>query len=61
MSNKQSVNIELTARQIEYLEGVVEKFMLPDTSKAIRCLINFACQENQEEERIFGEVRCLDC
>ena len=61
MSNKQSIEVELTEKQIEYIDEMVERFMLPDRSKAIRCLINFPREEKSEEERVFGEIRCLDC
>ena len=61
MSNKQSIEVELTEKQIEYIDGIVERFMLPDRSKAIRCLVNFPRDEKSEEERVFGEIRCLDC
>ena len=61
MSDKQSLTVELSPGQVEYLDGIVEKFALPDRGKAIRCLVNFAREEAGEEERVFGEVRCLDC
>ena len=61
MSKKQSIEVELTDKQIEYIDEMVERFMLPYRSKAIRCLINFPREETSEEERVFGEIRCLDC
>ena len=61
MSNKQTIEVELTDMQIEYIDDVVARFMLPDRSKAIRCLVNFTRDEKSEEERVFGEIRCLDC
>ena len=59
--SKQSTPIELTQRQIDYLDQMAEKYGLLDRDKAVRCLINFACEETQDESRIFEEIRCLDC
>jgi len=59
--SKLSTPIELTQRQLDYLDKMVEKYGLLDRDKAIRCLINFSCEESQEESRIFEEIRCLDC
>ncbi|MEE2906406.1 MAG: hypothetical protein VX527_01090 [Planctomycetota bacterium] len=61
MSDKHSLTVELSEGQLAYLDSMVEKFALPDRSKAIRCLVNFPRDTPAEEERIFGEVRCLDC
>lgn len=60
MSSKE-VPITLKTRQIEFLEQTVAQQNLPDVSKAIRCLIDFAATNPEELDRIFGEVRCLDC
>ena len=40
---------------------MVEAYSLPDTAKAIRCLINYARDNPDKREAIFTEVRCLDC
>lgn len=61
MSVKHSLTVELSEGQMTYLDSMVEKYVLPDRGKAIRCLINFPRDTPAEEERIFGEVRCLDC
>ncbi len=61
MDDKKTVSIELSTGQVEYLNAIVAKHGLPDHGKALRCLINFAREEKAEEDRIFAEVRCLDC
>ena len=61
MQDKQEITVELTTRQIEFMDQMIEKYGLPDRGKAMRCLVNFASDESDEEERIFGEIRCLDC
>ena len=61
MSNKQSITVDLTQDQLDHLDKMIEKFGLPDRGKAIRCLINFTRDTPDQEDRVFGEVRCLDC
>ena len=61
MSELQSHDTPLKAGQREFLEEVTRTFKLPDTGKAVRCLINYAREHPDKQEEIFGEVRCLDC
>ena len=61
MSNKQSITVDLTQDQLDYLDKMIEKYGLPDRGKAIRCVVNFPRDTPAEEDRVFGEVRCLDC
>lgn len=53
--------VELKSRQHAYLEQMAKKYELPDGSKALRCLIDFAYQRGDLESEIFETVRCLDC
>ncbi|MHC5115169.1 MAG: hypothetical protein ACYTGP_12165 [Planctomycetota bacterium] len=59
--NKNPHTIELKQRQLEYLERMVKKHGLPDVSKAVRILVDFALHEADEEERIFTKMRCSGC
>lgn len=61
MPPKQSYSIELTPSMHTFLSEVSEKYSLPDTSKALRCLINFARENPQQHDTIFSEMRCMDC
>lgn len=61
MSEKNTCPIELYDSDVKYLEEMAKKYDLPDVSKAIRCLINFAREEQAEEKRIFEEIRCGHC
>ena len=36
-------------------------YSLPDTAKAMRCLINYARDNPEKRKAIFAEVCCLDC
>ena len=37
------------------------RYAIPDTGKAIRCLIDHAKSEPGQERAIFEVVRCLGC
>jgi len=53
--------IELDSAMVEYLENVAQQHSLPDLGKAVRCLINYARENPDRHDEIFGEVRCLGC
>ena len=59
--DKQSVELELKGYQLEYLDSMMKKYALPDTGKAIRCMIDHAISEPDQERAIFDVVRCLGC
>lgn len=53
--------LDLKPQQYEFLQEMARVHHLPDESKALRCLINFAMQEEQHQKAIFEEVRCTEC
>lgn len=53
--------VELESGKLEFLQQIVKKYGLPDTGKAIRCLINYARENPERHDSIFAEIRCLDC
>lgn len=53
--------VDLKKRQFEYLVAMANKHGLPDESKALRCLINYAIEESEQEDAIFAQIRCQDC
>ena len=61
MKDAVSQAVELETEKIDFLKEMVEAYSLPDTAKAIRCLINYARDNPDKREAIFTEVRCLDC
>ena len=61
MSDLRTYTVEIKERQLDYLKRMMEKYDLPDESKALRVLINHAIMETDREREIFEEVRCLDC
>lgn len=61
MSERATYSIELKTEQHAFLQQMVQKHGLPDVDKALRCLINFAREQTEQQEAIFSEIRCLDC
>jgi len=61
VKDKAMFTVELEKHQMGFLEDMVQQYQLPDVSKALRVLITFAMDNEAEHERIFQEVRCLDC
>ena len=57
----ENYTFELKERQHAYLEEMMKKHDLPDVSKALRCLINYAVEKSEDEDSIFSEIRCQDC
>ncbi len=53
-------SFELYEDQLAFLKEMTKKYDLPDESKALRCLLNFATQDGETDE-IFDEIRCLHC
>ncbi len=61
MSKNLEYTVQLKPEQYEFLKQMVTQYNLPDESKALRCLINFAITETQHRDDIFQTVRCLYC
>ena len=53
--------IALESTQVQFLEEAAKKFGLPDVSKALRCLVNYARENPEKHGEIFDEIRCTDC
>lgn len=59
---KQTYSIELEERQYQFLEQMVKEYQLPDVNKALRCLVDYAVDNDQQvQQTIWEEIRCLDC
>ena len=58
---RQEYEIELKEFQKEYLSNMAEKYDLPDMGKAIRCLIDYAIDDDSLEIDIFKLERCHSC
>jgi hypothetical protein len=53
--------VPLKPAMIQFLDEVTESYKLEDAGKAIRCLVNYARENPDKRDEIFGEMRCLDC
>jgi hypothetical protein len=53
--------LELEKDMMEFVEQMTAKYNLPDVSKAMRCLINYARDVEEAQDEIFAEMRCLNC
>ena len=47
--------------KLEFPQQMAQQFGLPVAGKAIRCLINYVCENPSWHAEIFDEVRCQDC
>jgi len=61
MKDQSACSIELESDKVRFLEQMVASYGLQDISKAVRCLINYARENQDTHDAIFGEVRCIDC
>jgi hypothetical protein len=61
MKDKIESKIDLEPAKLEFLEQIAKTYGLPDIGKAVRCLVNFARDNPDQQASIFGEVRCDDC
>ena len=58
---RQEHTLELKAFQVEYLQQIVDRYDLSEMGKAIRCLIDYAIEEEKLEETILKLERCHSC
>ncbi len=56
-----SRTVELNEIHRAYLEQMAQKHQLPDLGKALRCVINYAMVETDQEKEIFTSIRCTHC
>jgi hypothetical protein len=61
MKDKVEQIVALEQSKLEFLEQMVKTYGLPDIGKAVRCLVNYARANPDQQAVIFGEVQCDDC
>ena len=59
--DKETYSLELETDMMEFMEQMTAQYDLPDVSKAMRCLINYARDVDGIQDAIFAEMRCLSC
>lgn len=58
--NKVVEPLEIETDQLEWLKSMAETYSLPDASKALRVVLDYAIQD-ADEEQIFMSMRCRRC
>jgi hypothetical protein len=61
MKDAHAYSIDLESEKVRFLEQMVSAHGLADVGKAVRCLINYARENPDKHEEIFGEIRCMEC
>ena len=59
--DKATYSIELEKDMMSFLEQMTAQYSLPDVSKTVRCLVNYALVVEEARDDIFAEIRCLNC
>jgi hypothetical protein len=61
MSEKKEISFEIYSNSEEMLEEIVNKYDLPDKSKALRCLMDYVEEKETEWDEMFATIRCNRC
>jgi hypothetical protein len=61
MSEKKDVSFEIYDDSEKMLDQIVDKYDLPDKSKALRCLLDYVEEKETDWDDMFATVRCNRC
>ena len=61
MSEKKEVSFEIYDDSEKMLDQIVDKYDLPDKSKALRCLLDYVEEKETDWDDMFATVRCNRC
>ena len=61
MSEKIDMSLEIYSDSEKLLEQIVDKYDLPDKSKALRCLLDYLEEKESDWDDMFATVRCNRC
>ena len=61
MSEKIDVSFKIYSDSEKMLEQIVDKYDLPDKSKALRCLMDYVEEKESDWDDMFATVRCNRC
>ena len=61
MSEKKDVYFEIYDDSEKMLNQIVDKYDLPDKSKALRCLMDYVEEKETEWDEMFATIRCNRC
>ena len=61
MSEKIDMSFKIYSDSEKLLEQIVDKYELPDKSKALRCLLDYLEEKESDWDDMFATVRCNRC
>ena len=61
MSEKIDMSFKIYSDSEKLLEQIVDKYDLPDKSKALRCLLDYLEEKESDWDDMFATVRCNRC
>ena len=61
MNEKKDVSFEIYSDSEKMLEQIVDKYDLPDKSKALRCLLDYVEEKEINWDDMFTTIRCNNC
>jgi len=61
MSEKKDVSFEIYDDSEKMLDQIVDKYDLPDKSKALRCLMDYVEEKESDWDDMFATIRCNRC
>ena len=61
MSEKIDMSFEIYSDSEKLLEQIVDKYDLPDKSKALRCLLDYLEEKESDWDDMFATIRCNRC
>ena len=61
MSEKKEISFEIYSDSEKMLEQIVDKYDLPDTSKALRSLMDYVEEKEEVWDDMFATIRCNRC
>ena len=61
MSEKKDVSFEIYDDSERMLDQIVDKYDLPDKSKALRCLMDYVEEKESDWDDMFATIRCNRC
>ena len=61
MSEKKKLSFEIYSDSEKMLEQIVDKYDLPNQSKALRCLLDYVEENESDWDDMFATIRCNRC
>ena len=61
MYEKKEVSFEIYSDSEKMLDQIVDIYDLPDKSKALRCLLDYAQEKDSDWNDMFATIRCNRC